>query len=464
MADEIFNFRFVRILAPILSAAMISLVLADEPASRPDGPSTAPASRPASAPASQPQTPGNHRLFFNTKPDGADRRMAYAVWLPKAYQEPKEKFPMVVFLLGAGEVGNNHDGIYVHGPPAELLRNPKLAEKSNYIVLSPQCPAGKRWESEGLAQAVLDLIEYVCKTWRVDRDRIYLTGLSMGGKGTWLIAEKSNGLFAAIAPISADEYDPGKIADTLKGTTVWIIIGGNDQGYTAGSQKMRDLLRQNKIDVVYTEIPGMGHGAWSSFYCSQRFYDFLLLHAKGRPPPADRPDEKSLLSIGYTPPESVDARLAGQFKKFLPYWQLLNCGPDMDPGLKDEIRGRKNVFVTHPLDQATPCRIISTLSIPAGKKSALKLVVGHHDDGDWDLVVRADGKEIRKKSVGKETAKDGWLELKVNLDEYAGKSIFVELLNRSSGWHCEAAYWGKVELVSEDVPAQTRPAAPAAGR
>jgi hypothetical protein len=142
----------------------------------------------------------------------------------------------------------------------------------------------------------------------------------------------------------------------------------------------------------------------------------------------------------------VDAALAEPFRRFLPHWQLINCGDEMDPGPRDEFRGRANVFVTHPLDPDTPCRLKTTASVPAAGRTVLRVVVGHHPQGDWEPVVRADEKDLLRTPVGPETAGEGWREVQVDLTGFAGRQVRLELLNSPTGWHYEAAYWAAVEI------------------
>jgi hypothetical protein len=136
-------------------------------------------------------------------------------------------------------------------------------------------------------------------------------------------------------------------------------------------------------------------------------------------------------------------------EKFAPGWSIAQCGTDMDPGLRAEEQGRKNVLVTHPLDKGTPCVLSRKVEIPAGKKTALKVTVGHHPDGDWELVVRADMRELLRKTVGKATATGGWLDVSVDFSEYAGKTVLIEIYNQPNGWSWEAAYWSRIAIESE---------------
>ena len=141
--------------------------------------------------------------------------------------------------------------------------------------------------------------------------------------------------------------------------------------------------------------------------------------------------------------------LQRQLKGFAPGWQIRDCGEEMNPGLRDEFGGKKNIFVTHPLDKKTGCTLNKAIDVPAGKKTSLHLVVAHDPQGDFDLIVRADGKELLRKSVDAKTAPDLWLTEDVDLSGYVGKSVQVELINQPSGWFNEAAYWAEISVESK---------------
>jgi len=131
---------------------------------------------------------------------------------------------------------------------------------------------------------------------------------------------------------------------------------------------------------------------------------------------------------------------------FAPGWVIFNCGDDMEPGLHEELAGKKNVLVTHPLAEDSPCILYNKMDIPEGK-TTLHLVVGHHEDGDWNLVVGDKGSRIFETVVGSENAKDGWMSIDVDLSEYAGSGLMLS--NEANGWQYEAAYWAKIELVTD---------------
>lgn len=144
-----------------------------------------------------------------------------------------------------------------------------------------------------------------------------------------------------------------------------------------------------------------------------------------------------------------EAKIGEAVKKFAPGWSVANCGSAENPGLREEFGGKKNVLVTHPLNRDTGCVLGKKVEVPADKKTSLRLVVGHDPKGDWTLIVKADGKELLKKTVGKDIAEKGWMDVSVDLSEYAGKTIALELVNQPSGWSYETGLWAKIAVESE---------------
>lgn len=157
------------------------------------------------------------------------------------------------------------------------------------------------------------------------------------------------------------------------------------------------------------------------------------------------PEEMTLVKFSNTP-ERVKEALA----EFAPGWQIENCGPDMNPGLRNDWQGRKNVLVTHPLDQQTGCVLSRTIEVPSEGKTELRLVVGHDPQGDFDLIVRVDGEERLKTPVSARTVTDShWLPLALDLTPFAGKKVKVELVNQPTGWAYEAAYWAEIGIARD---------------
>ena len=140
-------------------------------------------------------------------------------------------------------------------------------------------------------------------------------------------------------------------------------------------------------------------------------------------------------------------------KRFAPGWSISNCGVWMDPGFYSERHGKKNVLVTYPYPPPkTGCVLSKKVEIGVNKTTTLALSVGHHDRGDWTLIVKADGKELLNTLIGKETANNGWADIEVDLSQYAGKEVRLELINQPDDeWLCEAGYWSNIELVSRSA-------------
>ncbi|MEP0843641.1 MAG: ADP-ribosylglycohydrolase family protein [Phycisphaerae bacterium] len=153
--------------------------------------------------------------------------------------------------------------------------------------------------------------------------------------------------------------------------------------------------------------------------------------ARIKPPPEPRKESRRV---------DINPALA----RFAPGWMAKDCGADMSPGIRDEL-GRKNVLVTHPLSESVPCVLGRRVDVPPGKKTVLRLLVGHHPEGDWTLIVTAD-RELLRKVIGPQSAPDGWTNIEVDLSEYAGQIITVQLINAANGWSYEAAYWGRIEI------------------
>ena len=147
--------------------------------------------------------------------------------------------------------------------------------------------------------------------------------------------------------------------------------------------------------------------------------------------------------------EPSDGRPDMEFalSQFAPGWQIRGCGLEMDPGIRANYRGRNRVLVTHPDDGETPAVIWREGTIPGGSHGTLRLVVSHHDGGDWQLIVKLNGEVVVDTPVSAETVTDGWLTVDVDLAPYAGQTVKAELFNQPTGWFCEAGYWGEISLL-----------------
>ncbi len=194
------------------------------------------------------------------------------VYTPKGVRDEKKLWPMIIFLHGSGERGNDPNRLKVHSLPKVIDRE----ENFPFIVVSPQCPDGKRWNAESL-NAMLD--EVLTKL-PVDTNRIYLTGLSMGGYGTWKFAIAYPERFAAVAPVCG--WGHLEDVEKLKQTPVWIFHGAKDDVVPPSeSEKMVKFLEKfGSTKVKFTLYPNANHNAWDATYSNQELYDWFLQHSK----------------------------------------------------------------------------------------------------------------------------------------------------------------------------------------
>jgi predicted peptidase len=239
------------------------------------------------SPRQAPTKPGEYRFKYIAKIDGKPVQMTYVLVLPNGYDtQPARKFPMLVFTHGAGECGVDGEALFNLGPAMELRNGNKFKESYPFILMAPQCPPrGERWDQPQMYKAVSQIVDAAIGSVRVDADRVYLTGLSMGGKGTWLAALEGADRFAAIAPMCAGTVHP-EAEQKLKYVAVWMIAGSNDPDAMNANLKMSDVLKNNLAEVRNTIVPGVDHGVWPTFYASAQFYEWLLAHK--RPSAAER--------------------------------------------------------------------------------------------------------------------------------------------------------------------------------
>lgn len=174
--------------------------------------------------------------------------------------------PLLMFLHGSGERGDKLDLVRKHGP----LRFLEANNPYGFIVIAPQCPSYSFWNSRKL----MDLLEEVLSTRNVDKTRIYLTGLSMGGYGTFDLAMTYPDIFAAIAPVCGGGNE--KIAYRLKKTPVWAFHGEADDVVPLSESKiMVDAVNEAGGNAKLTVYPGTGHDSWTETYANKALYEWL---------------------------------------------------------------------------------------------------------------------------------------------------------------------------------------------
>lgn len=205
---------------------------------------------------------------LETSSNGEASEMKYLLYLPPTYETNEEEWPLLLFLHGAGERGDDLELVKVHGPPKMIAQG----EDFPFVVVSPQCPEGVWWSIETLHA----LINEVVATHRIDTSRIYVTGLSMGGYGSWGLAYTYPNLFAAAVPICGGG-EPDK-APLMKEIPTWVFHGAKDEAVPLErSQEMVDALEEVGGNVRFTVYPEAGHvGAWENAYGDPELWDWLV--------------------------------------------------------------------------------------------------------------------------------------------------------------------------------------------
>ncbi|TWU20822.1 carboxylesterase family protein [Bythopirellula polymerisocia] len=202
---------------------------------------------------------------------GGDKQnsIPYLVTKPDDF-EAQQEYPLIIFLHGRGESGDDLKLVKVHGPfkKAKELQLPVL-------IVAPQTPIGKNWDIDMLSALVDHLLEEL----PVDRKRVYLTGLSLGGYGTWNLAAQRPELFAAIAPICGGG-DPLQ-ADNLKELPIWAFHGAKDSVVPLkNTADMINALYNLGSDARFTVYSDANHDSWTETYNNPAFYEWLLSQKK----------------------------------------------------------------------------------------------------------------------------------------------------------------------------------------
>jgi predicted peptidase len=199
--------------------------------------------------------------------------LRYWLYLPEGYKaDGAEKWPLLLFLHGSGERGDNLEAVTKHGPPKLIAEG----KQSPFIVVSPQCPKEQRWNAAALAK----LVDHLANTHQVDRSRLYVTGLSMGGAGTWSLLTEYPNLFAAAVPICG-RVDPAAAAK-LTDKPIWIVVGAKDRAELVESnqQAAAELEKAGSKLVRLTVYPDAGHDSWTETYNNPEIYEWLLKHRR----------------------------------------------------------------------------------------------------------------------------------------------------------------------------------------
>jgi predicted peptidase len=257
-----------------------------------------------------PQPPSAQQPFSTTVQIGQSAMAVQGLlYLPQDYgRDAQRQWPLIVFLHGSGERGYHPDRLTSIGLPQILQERSDLP----FLAVSPQLPLGQDWNDKG--EMINALIDWLAAKYTIDPQRIYLTGFSLGGFGTWAVGLNMPDRFAALAPVAGgwefgSEAAPANICD-LSAKPIWAFHGAQDEVVKpAQSEVLVNALRACGGDVRYTLLPKATHAASGVLpYRDSELYDWLLQQALPDTQPASASPEAT---IGSATPEIVNTPLPG---------------------------------------------------------------------------------------------------------------------------------------------------------
>jgi predicted peptidase len=222
-----------------------------------------------------------------------DKNLPYRILYPENYDRNK-KYPLILVLHGAGERGNDNQKQLVHG--AKLFLTPENRTQYPAIVVFPQCPSNSFWATSSIdrnktptqfrfnydslpnwpQEAATALVKKLADEESVDKSKIYITGLSMGGMGTFEAVYRNPDLFAAAAPICGGGND-SLYNNSVKKTSFRVFHGNADAVVNVDlSRKMVARLKELKVPVEYIEYPGVNHNSWDNAFAEPTFMSWLF--------------------------------------------------------------------------------------------------------------------------------------------------------------------------------------------
>jgi predicted peptidase len=196
----------------------------------------------------------------------------YLLYLPAGYTDVEEPWPLILFLHGAGERGTDVNDVKRIG----IAKRIEDGDDFPFVIVSPHCPTDSWWEPDGL----IVVLDDVLARYNVDPARVYVTGLSMGGTGTWMLAAEYPDRFAAIAPVCGRSL-PLRSAP-LTDMPVWAFHGDADHVVDVwnSTNQIERLKRQGNTRARLTIYPGLRHSIWQQTYANPELYAWFLEHER----------------------------------------------------------------------------------------------------------------------------------------------------------------------------------------
>jgi predicted peptidase len=227
--------------------------------------------------------------FLDRTASLGSRDFRYQVYVPRGY-EPNRSWPLILFLHGSGERGEDGLRQTQVGLAAAIRRH---VERFPAVVVFPQVPADQSWQTPKMASLAIMTLRRTMREFRIHPGRRYLTGISMGGTGVWSIGVRHPGLFAALVPVCGGLQFPAmaggppespanvalcaELAAHIGDAPVWIFHGAEDPVVPVGyARQMAQALETRASPVRYTEFPQEGHGIWDRVYDDEDFCAWLF--------------------------------------------------------------------------------------------------------------------------------------------------------------------------------------------
>jgi predicted peptidase len=215
-----------------------------------------------------------HGFLDRTIKDADGKEAKYVLFVPDGYKADKA-YPVILFLHGSGETGDDGKKQAAVGLAPAIRNQEKAGKHFPFFAVFPQAQEHTWKAASKESQRAIAILDAVEKEYKIDEKRQYLTGLSMGGFGTWSLAEKYPDRWAAIVPVCGGG-DPANVKD-IKDIPCWVFHGDADKAVNVEKgRQMVAALKEAGAKPKFTEYPGVGHNSWDKAYTTSELYDWLL--------------------------------------------------------------------------------------------------------------------------------------------------------------------------------------------